>query len=174
MFKVRGSLKSRTTQNLNPYRRFSKPRKYHLTLATHSFLVQAEHLFPFRRHSLSTLRMEPEFHAGGTRRPLKRWKKTKWFTRESWKPSSLPENWIRRGSAKFNKYRSVASSRLFRMNYLVDAVGIEPTTCRLRADDQGPEHLCFQWNTEDNLVQNGALSAFVWTKLWTKPPRADD
>jgi len=54
---------------------------------------------------------------------------------------------------------------------MVDAVGIEPTTCRLRADDQGPEYLCFQWSTEDNLVRNGALSALVWTKFWSKPPQ---
>jgi hypothetical protein len=35
-------------------------------------------------------------------------------------------------SAKFENHRSVASSKLFGMNYLVDAEGIEPSTCRLR------------------------------------------
>ena len=32
----------------------------------------------------------------------------------------------------------------------------------------------FSMEYEDNLVQNGALSALVWTKFWTKPPLADD
>ena len=57
---------------------------------------------------------------------------------------------------------------------MVDAEGIEPSTCRLRADDCDPECLCFQWNTEDSIAQNGALSALIWTKFWTKLPQGDD
>jgi len=38
-------------------------------------------------------------------------------------------------SAKFDNRRRAVPCKLIRMIYLVDAVGIEPTTCRLRADD---------------------------------------
>ena len=79
--------------------------------------------------SLTTLQTGSQFHVGKIRRPLKRWKKTKGFTRESWKPSSILENRNRRSSIIIEVF---TSSKLFRMNRLVDAVGIEPTTCRLR------------------------------------------
>jgi hypothetical protein len=95
-------------------------------MAPHSFFVHAEYLFLLYAHSLTTLRTGSQFHVARIRRPLERWKKTKWFARECWKPSSPLENRIRRSSAKFDKHRSVASSKLFRMNYLVGAVGIEP------------------------------------------------
>jgi len=36
------------------------------------------------------------------------------------------------------------------------------------------EYQCNQWSTEEKKGRIGAFSALVWTKFWTKPPRADD
>jgi len=40
---------------------------------------------------------------------------------------------------EFDEHRSAVPSKLFIMIYLVDAVGIEPTTCRLRGESRSPE-----------------------------------
>ena len=47
-----------------------------------------------------------------------------------------------------NSPKSIALTHLIN---LVDAVGIEPTTCRLRADPRDLEYVCFQRSTEEQM-----------------------
>ena len=95
------------------------------------------YLFPHCGLSLGTFRKRPQIHASKIRCTLKHGRKQSGPREigDSWKSSYLLENRIRQSWAKFDNHRSVASSNFFGMNDLVDAVGIEPTTCRLRADD---------------------------------------